>query len=68
MEHQQSFSSGLLYSVSPADFPQLHLNDESNPNEFDWNESRTQAGDSNYTQAVLAFLKLTATKWRLIRK
>jgi hypothetical protein len=57
MEHHQSFSPGLLYSVAPEDFPQLHLNDESH-----------LAGDETYTDVVLTFLKVTATKWGLIRK
>jgi hypothetical protein len=68
MEHQQSFSPGLLYSVAPEDFPQLHLNDESHLDELDWDENRTQAGDGTYIGAVLAFLKVTAAKWGLIRK
>jgi hypothetical protein len=68
MEHHQSFSPGLLYSVAPEDFRQLHLNDESNLDELDWNENRTQAGDQTYAEAVFAFLKVTATKWGLIRK
>jgi hypothetical protein len=67
MEHQQSFSPGLLYSVAPEDFPQLHLNDESNLDEIDWDENRTQAGDETYTDVILTFLKVTATKWGLIR-
>ena len=68
MEHQQSFSPGLLYSVAPEDFPQLHLNDESSPDELDWDENRTQADEPTYTEAVFTFLKVTAAKWHLIRK
>lgn len=68
MEHPQSFPPGLLYSVAPEDFPQLHLNDDSNLDELDWDEHRTQAGDETYTGAVLTFLKVTAAKWGLTRK
>jgi hypothetical protein len=68
MEHPQSFSPGLLYSVAPEDLSQLHLNDESNLDQLDWNENRTQAGNGTYVEAVFTFLKLTAAKWGLIRK
>jgi hypothetical protein len=67
MEHHQSFSPGLLYSVAPEDFSQLHLNDEPYQDKLDWNETRTQAGAQTYAETVFVFLKVTATKWGLIR-
>jgi hypothetical protein len=63
MEHQQSFSHGLLYSVAPEDIAQLHLNDESRLDELDWNEYESQPKDESYAKAVLTFLKVTASKW-----
>ena len=68
MEHHQSFSPGLLYSVAPEDFPQLHLNDESRLDDLDWDENRTQSGDVSFSKNVLAFLKVTAAKWEFFRK
>lgn len=68
MEHQQSFSPGLLYSVAPEDLPQLHLNDDSSLDELDWDENRTQAGEQTYPETIFAFLKVTAAKWGLIGK
>jgi hypothetical protein len=68
MEHHQSFSPGLLYSVAPEDFPQLHLNDESRLDDLDWDENRTQSGDVSFSKNVLAFLKVTAAKWGHFRK
>jgi hypothetical protein len=67
MEHPQSFSPGLLYSVAPEDFAQLHLNDESRLDDLDWDEGRSRSGDESYAKTVLAFLKVTAVKWGLIR-
>jgi len=68
MEHHQSFSPGLLYSVAPEDFPQLHLNDESRLDDLDWDENRTQSGDVSFSKNVLTFLKVTAAKWGHFRK
>lgn len=38
MEHHQSFSPGLLYSVAPENFSELHLQDEEKVDAFEWEE------------------------------
>jgi hypothetical protein len=65
MEHQQSYSHGLLYSVAPEDFSQLHLNDESRLDELDWDEYGSQSRKESFAAAVLSLLKKTAAKWGL---
>jgi hypothetical protein len=37
----QSFSHGLLYSVAPENFSELHLQDETKENEFEWEEQES---------------------------
>lgn len=37
---KQQFSPNLLYSVSPENFPELHLRDDTD--EFEWEEQRTR--------------------------
>jgi hypothetical protein len=65
MEHQQSFSSGLLYSVSPENFANLHLQDETERDGFEWQEYERQYRGDSFQKIIFAMLKLTATKWGL---
>ncbi|TAJ82213.1 MAG: hypothetical protein EPO42_01580 [Gallionellaceae bacterium] len=62
MEQQQSFSPGLLYSVAPEHFAELHLHDEG-MNEFEWEEHEALFASESFTQSVFSFLKITAAKW-----
>ena len=65
MEHEQSFSHGLLYSVSPEDFSGLHLHDEADADGFNWEEYESQYAGDSFARLVLSFLKVTAIKWGL---
>ena len=65
MEQQQSFSHGLLYSVAPENFSNLHLHDDADVDGFDWEEHEAQYAGGSFTQIVLSFLKITAVKWGL---
>jgi hypothetical protein len=65
MEQQQPFSSGLLYSVAPENFAELHLDSETKHDEFDWEEHESERMGESFTQIVLSFLKITAGKWGL---
>lgn len=65
MEQQQSFSHGLLYSVSPEDFSNLHLHDEADSDGFDWEGYESQYSGESFTLVVLSLLKITAVKWGL---
>jgi hypothetical protein len=67
MEQQQSFSHGLLYSVSPENFSKLHLHDDADLDGFDWDEYESQYAGATFAQVVLSFLKVTATKWGLAK-
>ncbi len=58
MEQQQQFSPGLLYSVAPENFSELHLHDEARVDGFEWEDE-----ESPFVQAILSFLKTTAAKW-----
>jgi hypothetical protein len=66
MEHQQNFPHGLLYSVSPGCISSLHLNNESEWDEFCWNHETRTTGYS-FTQSMLALLKSNAIKWGLVK-
>jgi hypothetical protein len=63
MEQQQEFSHGLLYSVAPENFSNLHLHDGADADGFDWEEHEAQYAGDSFTQIILSFLKITATKW-----
>lgn len=67
MEQQQSFSPGLLYSVAPENFSQLHLQDEARADEFEWDEYDSQFASGSFSRAILSFLKITAAKWGVTR-
>jgi hypothetical protein len=67
MEQQQAFSPGLLYSVAPENFSELHLAGEAGHDEFDWEEYEAQRAGDSLTQIALSFLKITAVKWGLSR-
>lgn len=66
MEQQQTFSPGLLYSVAPESFSELHLQDEARKDEFDWEEYESQLAGDSLAQDVMNFLKISAAKWGLI--
>lgn len=68
MEQQQTFSPGLLYSVAPESFSELHLRDEARPDEFDWEEYESQLAGDSFAQDVINFLKISAVKWGLVRR
>ncbi len=38
---EQQFSPGLLYSVSPENFSELHLQDEEKTEGFEWSEDES---------------------------
>ena len=65
MEQQQSFSHGLLYSVSPENFSNLHLHDEDDADGFNWDEYESQNEGDSFAQIVFSLLKITAKKWGL---
>lgn len=67
MEQQQTFSPGLLYSVAPESFSELHLQDEARLDEFDWEEYESQLAGDSFARGVLTFLKISAAKWGLVR-
>ena len=65
MEQQQSFSHGLLYSVSPENFSALHLHDEADAAGFDWDAYEAEYSGNSFAKTIMAFLKITATQWGL---
>lgn len=38
---EQQFSPGLLYSVAPENFSELHLQDEAKEDAFEWEEQES---------------------------
>ena len=62
MKNQQSYSHGLLYSVAPMDFSELHLHEEDGKDEFDWEAYESQLAGDSFVQAVLNFLKISVFK------
>ena len=63
MDQRQSYSHGLLYSVAPEHFSNLHLNDESRLSELDWDKHDSWFAEASYAQATLSLLQITAAKW-----
>lgn len=64
MNQQQSFSHGLLYSIAPENFSELHIGDEVGHAEFDWSEQKSNTG---FSATLKAFLAVTAAKWGLLK-
>ncbi|MFA6972582.1 MAG: hypothetical protein WC208_14460 [Gallionella sp.] len=56
----QQFSPGLLYTVAPENFSELHLQDEANVDAFEWEKQESPI--DSFTQAVLAIFKNPAAK------
>ncbi len=67
MELQQSFSHGLLYSVSPENFSELHLHDESDVGDLYWDEHEPQSAHSSFAQVVISLLESFAAKFGIVR-
>lgn len=61
MEHQ-SFSHGLLYSVAPENFSNLHLRDDADVEELDWQEEDSRNEGGSLLQTLLAFFKTGTAK------
>jgi hypothetical protein len=57
MNNQQTVPHGLLYSVAPEHFAQLHISDDTFGDEFDWEESTSQYEGESLASDVLGFLK-----------
>lgn len=55
MEQQQTFSPGLLYSVAPENLSQLHLQDETRVDGFEWEHNDTPI--AALARSVLCLLK-----------
>ncbi len=64
MNQQQSFSHGLLYSIAPENFSELHIGDEIEHDAFDWSEQQREAG---FAAILKTFLAITAAKWGLLK-
>lgn len=60
MEQPHTFSHGLLYSVAPENLSELHLQDDANVDEFEWEEQPTAM--SALIQAALTLLKHRSSK------
>lgn len=60
MEQQQLFSPGLLYSVAPENFSELHLHDEVKEDAFEWEEH--ESAICSLMQTVLSFFKKPAAR------
>lgn len=58
MERQPPFSHGLLYSITPETFSELHLHDEDEADGFDWEENTPPFAAGALAQAVLKLLKI----------
>jgi len=65
MEQKNSFSPGLLYSISPGSFPSLHLQDEEDKNGFVWKAHEAQYHAESISHVILTLLKKTAVHWKL---
>lgn len=57
---EQQFSPGLLYSVAPENFSELHLQEEEKTDTLEWEKQETVLGSLVHT--LLSCLKKTADK------
>jgi len=55
MQIHQPVAHGLLYSVAPQDFAQMHLSDQASHDDFAWEES--EYAEESLANNVIAFLK-----------
>ena len=62
MQIHQQVPHGLLYSVAPQDFEQLHLSDSAVHDDFDWEEYESEYAEESLANNVLDFLKEIAGK------
>ena len=62
MENQPSFSHGLLYSVAPENFSNLHLRDEDDPADFDWERDESRLGLASIFTSLTNFLRQMARR------
>ena len=62
MNNRPIIPHGLIYSVAPEHFAQLHISDDSFGNEFSWNESENQYEGESLASNVLEFLRELGTK------
>jgi hypothetical protein len=67
MEYPQTFSHGLLYSVSPQDLPSLHLRDEERKDDFEWESEADQHRGNTISHFLVDLLKNTAAHWGIKR-
>ena len=57
MQIHQPIAHGLLYSVAPQDFGQMHLSDQSSHDDFEWEEYESEYAEETLANNVIAFLK-----------
>ncbi len=57
MEQPQSFSHGLLYSISPRSFTSLHLQDEAKTDGFDWEAYEAEFPSVSISEVVFSLLR-----------
>jgi hypothetical protein len=62
MEHPQSYSHGLLFSIAPENISKLHLNDESKLDELDWDEMKSSSASTSFASFVLVQMKKIVRK------
>ena len=62
MNIEQYIPYGLLYSVAPEYFAQLHENENVSGSDFDWSESANQFECESLASNVLEFFRETGTK------
>jgi hypothetical protein len=63
MDQQQSFSHGLLYSISPDNIS--HVHEDTKVDNFDWQAYEDQYAGDSAAHIILSFMKITAVKWGL---
>lgn len=57
MEQRKAFSHGLLYSVPPQSLFSLHLKEEKDQGEFEWEERKSNFSGKSIARNILSFLK-----------
>jgi len=68
MDHQKSFSHGLLYSVPPQNLSSLHLRDEERTDEFEWAGFKSNLSGESIARYILSLLRKTACAWGIAKR
>ena len=67
MKTEQSYSHGLLFSVSPDSISSLHLKVDDGKDAFDWEAYEAEMKGDSFAKVICQYIKTTAIMWGIIK-